>query len=108
MVTSKLVLGSTLLLLSLAVFSVNLYAQGKSVEPVAAQPASTASSPPPPVEIGKTGENLKGFFTVLVYPSLVIGVFLVLLGSIFYVTTFVSGTQPKERLRNNAPPKSDN
>jgi len=91
MTTSKLILGSTLLLLLLAVFSVNLYAQGTSGEPVAAQPSSTASSPQPPVEIGKTGENLKWFFTVLVYPALVIGVFLVLLGSIFYVTTNGTG-----------------
>lgn len=91
MATSKLFLGSTLFLISLVLFSVNVYAQGNRGETATAQQSSAVSSPQAEIEPGKTGENLKWFFTVLVYPALVVAVFLLLLGSVIYVTGHGSG-----------------
>ena len=96
---SKLFLKSTLFVLLLIGLNVYIYAQGSHVsnsrilqvlvnEPaIQSQPSVTES----PTEMGKTAEGLKWFFTVLVYPDLVCGVFLLLLGSIFYVTTNAHG-----------------
>lgn len=90
----KLFLAFTLFISLLLTLNVYIYAQdnrgtnttvaqGPTSDP---QPQASEEVDDSQTQLGKTADGLKWFFTVLVYPALVGGVFLLLLGSIFYVT----------------------
>lgn len=92
---SQMVVTALFVLLLLAP-NVAVYSQASASTPDQAQ--SQSPQPPPSINIEtspslaeKTGSGLKWFFTVLVYPAIVVGVFILLVLSIFYVTSNGSG-----------------